>query len=108
MFTVVHICWQRCKQDITGWGENDRGVSFTFGGDVVRQFLKKHNFSLIVRAHQVRVCFSFTFGQNLSLPQINFFLMPISGSFLFRHCLGLPVFYIVAHKALEFKLMPIV
>ena len=39
-------------QDITGWGENDRGVSFTFGGDVVRQFLKKHNFSLIVRAHQ--------------------------------------------------------
>jgi len=40
-------------QDITGWGENDRGVSFTFGGDVVRQFLKKHNFSLIARAHQV-------------------------------------------------------
>jgi len=42
-------------QDITGWGENDRGVSFTFGGDVVRQFLKKHGFSLIARAHQVRV-----------------------------------------------------
>jgi len=41
-------------QDITGWGENDRGVSFTFGGDVVRQFLKKHTFSLIARAHQVR------------------------------------------------------
>jgi len=40
-------------QDITGWGENDRGVSFTFGGDVVRQFLKKHSFSLIARAHQV-------------------------------------------------------
>ena len=40
-------------QDITGWGENDRGVSFTFGGDVVRQFLKKHGFSLIARAHQV-------------------------------------------------------
>jgi len=40
-------------QDITGWGENDRGVSFTFGGDIVRQFLKKHNFSLIARAHQV-------------------------------------------------------
>ena len=40
-------------QDITGWGENDRGVSFTFGGDVVRQFLKKHKFSLITRAHQV-------------------------------------------------------
>lgn len=41
------------NQDITGWGENDRGVSYTFGGDVVRQFLKKHDLSLIVRAHQV-------------------------------------------------------
>jgi len=46
---VVLLSWQ----DITGWGENDRGVSFTFGGDVVRQFLKKHSFSLIARAHQV-------------------------------------------------------
>ena len=40
-------------QDITGWGENDRGVSYTFGGDIVRQFLKKQDCSLIVRAHQV-------------------------------------------------------
>lgn len=41
------------EQDITGWGENDRGVSYTFGGDIVRTFLKKHNYSLICRAHQV-------------------------------------------------------
>lgn len=40
-------------QDITGWGENDRGVSYTFGGDVVLDFLKKHNLTLIARAHQV-------------------------------------------------------
>jgi len=37
----------------TGWGENDRGVSFTFGSDVVENFLKRHEFDLIVRAHQV-------------------------------------------------------
>jgi len=37
----------------TGWGENDRGVSFTFGADVVDNFLKRHEFDLIVRAHQV-------------------------------------------------------
>ena len=40
-------------QDITGWGDNDRGVSWTFGGDVVRAFLKKHDLSLVARAHQV-------------------------------------------------------
>ena len=44
-----------CFQDITGWGENDRGVSYTFGGDIVRSFLKRHDCSLIVRAHQVQV-----------------------------------------------------
>lgn len=38
---------------VQGWGENDRGVSFTFGGDVVRQFLRRHDLDLVVRAHQV-------------------------------------------------------
>lgn len=50
---VCDLLWSDPDEDITGWGENDRGVSFTFGGDIVRQFLKKHNFSLIARAHQV-------------------------------------------------------
>ena len=36
-----------------GWGENDRGVSFTFGEDVVAGFLKQHDLDLICRAHQV-------------------------------------------------------
>jgi serine/threonine-protein phosphatase PP1 catalytic subunit len=38
-----------------GWGENDRGVSFTFGAEVVAKFLHKHDFDLICRAHQVRL-----------------------------------------------------
>lgn len=37
-----------------GWGENDRGVSFTFGAEVVAKFLHKHDFDLICRAHQVK------------------------------------------------------
>jgi hypothetical protein len=41
-----------------GWGENDRGVSFTFGAEVVSKFLHKHDFDLICRAHQVRETFS--------------------------------------------------
>ena len=40
-------------QDVIGWGESDRGVSYTFGRDVVQDFLKTHNLSLICRAHQV-------------------------------------------------------
>jgi diadenosine tetraphosphatase ApaH/serine/threonine PP2A family protein phosphatase len=37
----------------TGWSENDRGVSFTFGPAVVSRFLQKHDTDLICRAHQV-------------------------------------------------------
>ena len=40
-------------QDTMGWGENDRGVSFTFGAEVAAKFLHKHDFDLICRAHQV-------------------------------------------------------
>lgn len=36
-----------------GWGENDRGVSYVFGLDVIQDFLKKHDIDLICRAHQV-------------------------------------------------------
>ena len=36
-----------------GWGENDRGVSFTFGPEIVSKFLAKHDLDLICRAHQV-------------------------------------------------------
>ncbi|XP_074647206.1 uncharacterized protein LOC141903131 [Tubulanus polymorphus] len=50
---VCDLLWSDPDEDITGWGENDRGVSYTFGGDVVRHFLKKQDCSLIVRAHQV-------------------------------------------------------
>jgi serine/threonine-protein phosphatase PP1 catalytic subunit len=46
-FCLLHTLFYK------GWGENDRGVSFTFGGDVVRQFLRRHDLDLVVRAHQV-------------------------------------------------------
>jgi len=50
---LCDFLWSDPDKDIVGWGENDRGVSFTFGPDVVAQFLKRHDFDLIVRAHQV-------------------------------------------------------
>jgi len=36
-----------------GFGENDRGVSVIFNGDIVKKFLKNNDLDLIVRAHQV-------------------------------------------------------
>ena len=38
---------------LQGWGENDRGVSYTFGPDSVTEFLQRHDLDLICRAHQV-------------------------------------------------------
>ena len=52
---LCDLLWSDPDKDITGWSENDRGVSFTFGPDVVSRFLQKHDMDLICRAHQVRV-----------------------------------------------------
>ena len=50
---LCDLLWADPDKDIVGWGENDRGVSFTFGEDVVSQFLRRHDLDLICRAHQV-------------------------------------------------------
>lgn len=50
---LCDLLWSDPEQRITGWGENDRGVSYTFGPDVVTKFLARHDLDLICRAHQV-------------------------------------------------------
>ncbi|KAL9934803.1 hypothetical protein V8E36_006578 [Tilletia maclaganii] len=50
---LCDLLWSDPDKDISGWSENDRGVSFTFGPDVVTRFLQKHDMDLICRAHQV-------------------------------------------------------
>jgi serine/threonine-protein phosphatase PP1 catalytic subunit len=50
---LCDLLWSDPDKDIIGWGENDRGVSFTFGEDIVAQFLRRHDLDLICRAHQV-------------------------------------------------------
>ncbi|CAM4682404.1 unnamed protein product [Caretta caretta] len=50
---LCDLLWSDPEKDVQGWGENDRGVSFTFGPDVVTKFLHKHNLDFICRAHQV-------------------------------------------------------
>ncbi len=50
---ICDLLWSDPDKELEGWGENDRGVSFTFGSDVVTKFLKKHDLDLVCRAHQV-------------------------------------------------------
>ena len=50
---LCDLMWSDPEADIAGWAENDRGVSYTFGADVVGKFLTKHDYDLVVRAHQV-------------------------------------------------------
>mmetsp|Transcript_11623 Transcript_11623/g.15660 ORF Transcript_11623/g.15660 Transcript_11623/m.15660 type:complete len:301 (+) Transcript_11623:65-967(+) len=50
---LCDLLWSDPEKEISGWGENDRGVSFTFGPDVVQRFLRQHGLDLVCRAHQV-------------------------------------------------------
>eukprot|EP00330_Aristerostoma_sp_ATCC50986_P001467 CAMPEP_0114586248 /NCGR_PEP_ID=MMETSP0125-20121206/9522_1 /TAXON_ID=485358 ORGANISM="Aristerostoma sp., Strain ATCC 50986" /NCGR_SAMPLE_ID=MMETSP0125 /ASSEMBLY_ACC=CAM_ASM_000245 /LENGTH=104 /DNA_ID=CAMNT_0001781597 /DNA_START=628 /DNA_END=942 /DNA_ORIENTATION=- len=50
---LCDLLWSDPDRDVQGWGDNDRGVSFTFGNEIVDTFLKKHDMDLICRAHQV-------------------------------------------------------
>ncbi|KAG4983734.1 hypothetical protein AAZX31_10G176400 [Glycine max] len=50
---LCDLLWSDPSSDIRGWGENERGVSYTFGADRVTEFLQKHDLDLICRAHQV-------------------------------------------------------
>ena len=50
---VCDLLWSDPEHGITGWAENDRGVSYTFGADIVSSFLQRNDLDLVVRAHQV-------------------------------------------------------
>ena len=50
---LCDLLWSDPDKDTSEWGENDRGVSFTFGAEVVTRFLTRHDLDLICRGHQV-------------------------------------------------------
>mmetsp|Transcript_7070 Transcript_7070/g.13537 ORF Transcript_7070/g.13537 Transcript_7070/m.13537 type:complete len:376 (-) Transcript_7070:97-1224(-) len=50
---MCDLLWSDPDATISGWGENDRGVSYVFGADIVTGFLEEHDLDLLVRAHQV-------------------------------------------------------
>ena len=50
---LCDLLWADPDADMMGWGYNSRGVSYTFGHDVIQDFLGRHDLDLICRAHQV-------------------------------------------------------
>ena len=48
---MCDILWSDPDDDVEGWDENERGVSYIFGPKIVTKFLKKHDLDLICRAH---------------------------------------------------------
>jgi len=50
---ICDLLWSDPDKNVKGWGANDRGVSYTFGADLVSEFLAKHDLDLVCRAHQV-------------------------------------------------------
>ncbi|KAL5996173.1 hypothetical protein ACLOJK_026247 [Asimina triloba] len=50
---LCDLLWSDPNPDIKGWGDSDRGVSCTFGADVLAEFLYNNDLDLICRGHQV-------------------------------------------------------
>ena len=50
---LCDLLWSDPDANVNGWGENERGVSYVFGSEVVNRFLKSQSLDLIVRGHQV-------------------------------------------------------
>ena len=69
---LCDLLWSDPDKETMGWGENDRGVSFTFGAEVVAKFLHKHDLDLICRAHQVRRAVPIVVQSVTDLTMLNF------------------------------------
>ena len=47
------LLWSDPADTQADWEDNERGVSYTFGRNVINEFLHKHDFDLVCRAHMV-------------------------------------------------------
>lgn len=50
---LCDLLWSDPSLETQAWGDNERGVSFTFGPEILRSFLQRFDLDLIARAHQV-------------------------------------------------------
>lgn len=50
---ICDLLWSDPDSKVNGWGPNERGVSYTFGNDILGKFLENQELDLICRGHQV-------------------------------------------------------
>ncbi|KAL4380097.1 hypothetical protein GQ457_02G038810 [Hibiscus cannabinus] len=50
---LCDLLWSDPNPNVEGWADSDRGISCTFGADIVAAFLEKNDLDLICRGHQV-------------------------------------------------------
>ncbi|KAE8667825.1 Serine/threonine-protein phosphatase PP1 [Hibiscus syriacus] len=50
---LCDLLWSDPNPNVEGWGDSDRGISCTFGADIVASFLEKNDLDLVCRGHQV-------------------------------------------------------
>ncbi|KAI8362136.1 Metallo-dependent phosphatase-like protein [Mortierella sp. GBAus27b] len=47
------LLWSDPTESALDWEDNERGVSYCFGRNIIHKFLNKHDFDLVCRAHMV-------------------------------------------------------
>lgn len=50
---LCDLLWSDPEKGASGWEENERGVSYIYGEEIISSFNKKHDIDLVCRAHQV-------------------------------------------------------
>ena len=63
---IVDMIWSDPEANQSGWMENERGISYTYGSECVNNFLHDNKLDLIVRSHQlVPMGYEFLFNKHL-------------------------------------------
>jgi serine/threonine-protein phosphatase PP1 catalytic subunit len=47
------MLWSDPSETAVDWEDNERGVSYCFGKAIIFEFLQRHDFDLVCRAHMV-------------------------------------------------------
>lgn len=91
---LCDLLWSDPDPSIEGWADSDRGVSCTFGSDVVVDFLEKNGLDLICRGHQVNI-YIFSYQLQVTTKPLEFKLLNEKEIFRKWHGFLSPVFYYI-------------